>query len=344
MSMSKHRLATSVWVLLAICQTGFADDNYIEFNDDFIFSNAGKKSAIDVSQYARGNPVKPGIYTVSVWINGEQQQTAKIQFIDNHTPNASPCLTREVLDEANVDVSKLPTADADEGESQCYILADYYPSSSVSYDPNSQILMLTIPQLFLVSHPAGYVNPARWDAGIPAAILNWSFSGYHSENDGSASDSGYLGLGYGLNLGAWRLRSSGALNWTKDDSATWDNYDLYLARDLPPMRAQMELGQVTSRSEVLDSIGIKGIHLYNDKRMDPHDGRYVPVINGVANSNAKITVRQQSRIIYETTVPPGPFALKDYYVAINGADLDVTVEEADGSNGYSPYRMPLLLS
>lgn len=93
----------------------------------------------------------------------------------------------------------------------------------------------------------------------------------------------------------------------------------------------MELGQVTSRSEVLDSIGIKGVHLYNDKRMDPHDGRYVPVINGVANSNAKITVRQQSRIIYETTVPPCPFALKDYYVAINGADLDVTVEEADGS-------------
>lgn len=331
MSMSKRRLATSVWILLVICQTGFADDNYIEFNDDFIFSNASKKSTIDVSQYARGNPVQPGIYTVSIWINGEQQQTAKIQFIDNHTPNASPCLTREVLDEANVDVSKLPTENADESESQCYMLADYYPSSSVSYDPNSQILMLTIPQLFLVSHPAGYVNPARWDAGIPAAILNWSFSGYHSENEGSTSDSGYLGLGYGLNLGAWRLRSSGALNWTKDESATWDNYDLYLARDLPSIRAQMELGQVTSRSEVLDSIGIKGVHIYNDKRMDPHDGRYVPVINGVANSNAKITVRQQSRIIYETTVPPGPFALKDYYLAINGADLDVTVEEADGS-------------
>ena len=331
MSIPKRRLATSVWILLAICQTGFADDNYIEFNDDFIFGNAGKKSTIDVSQYAHGNPVKPGIYTVSIWINGEQQQTAKIQFIDNHTPNASPCLTREVLDEANVDVSKLPTENADEGESQCYMLADYYPSSSVSYDPNTQILMLTIPQLFLVSHPAGYVNPARWDAGIPAAMLNWSFNGYHSENEGSTSDSGYLGLGYGLNLGAWRLRSSGALNWTKDESATWDNYDLYLARDLPPIRAQMELGQVTSRSEVLDSIGIKGVHLYNDKRMDPHDGRYVPVINGVANSNAKITVRQQSRIIYETTVPPGPFALKDYYLAINGADLDVTVEEADGS-------------
>lgn len=88
----------------------------------------------------------------------------------------------------------------------------------------------------------------------------------------------------------------------KDDSATRDNYDLYLARDLPLCGHKWNWA-VTSRSEVLDSIGIKGIHLYNDKRMDPHDGRYVPVINGVANSNAKITVRQQSRIIYETTVP-----------------------------------------
>ena len=333
MRVFRYTFITTSFVLLGMSHFAYADDSYIEFNDDFIFGGAGNKSSIDVSQYARGNPVKPGVYTATVWINGEQQQTAKIRFLDNQTPNASPCLTRQLLEEANVDVSKLPaeSSESSAGEEQCFILADYYPSSSVSYDPNAQNLMLTIPQLYLVSHPAGYVNPARWDAGIPAAMVDWNFSGYHSENNGIASDSGYLGLSYGFNLGAWRLRSSGALNWTKDDSATWDNYDLYLARDIPPMRAQLEMGQVTSRSEVLDSVSIKGLHVYNDKRMDPHDGRYVPVINGVANSNAKITVRQQSRIIYETTVPPGPFALKDYYVAINGADLDVTVEEADGS-------------
>lgn len=330
MGISTRLITVSAFILAAFCRTVLADESYVEFNDDFIFGNAGKKSTIDVSQYALGNPVKAGIYTVSVWINGEQQQTTQVRFIENNTPNASPCLTRVILEEANVDVSRLPSADKKE-DAQCYLLPDYYPSSSVNYDPNSQVLMLTVPQLFLVSHPVGYVNPSRWDSGIPAALLTWNFSGYHSENENDTTDSGYLGLGYGVNLGAWRLRSSGALNWTKDDSATWDNYDLYLQRDLPPLRAQMELGQVTSRSEALDSVGIKGLHLYNDKRMDPHDGRYVPVINGVANSNAKVTVRQRSRIIYETTVPPGPFALKDYYVAINGADLDVTVEEADGS-------------
>ncbi len=143
------------------------------------------------------------MYTATVWINGEQQQTAKIRFLDNQTPNASPCLTRQLLEEANVDVSKLPaeSSESSAGEEQCFILADYYPSSSVSYDPNAQNLMLTIPQLYLVSHPAGYVNPARWDAGIPAAMVDWNFSGYHSENNGIASDSGYLGLSYGFNLG-----------------------------------------------------------------------------------------------------------------------------------------------
>jgi len=330
MQIFKYTFITTAFVLLGLGRCAYADDNYIEFNDDFIFGGEGKKSSIDVSQYARGNPVKAGVYAATVWINGEPQQTAKIRFLENQTPNATPCITRQILEEASVDVSKLPMASAGE-EEQCFSLVDYYPSSSLSYDPNTQILMLTIPQLYLVSHPTGYVNPARWDAGIPAAMVNWNFSGYHSENSDTDYDSGYLGLNYGLNLGAWRLRSSGALNWTNGDSATWDNYDLYLARDIPPLRAQMEMGQVTSRGEVLDSVRIKGLHLYNDERMDPHDGRYVPVINGVASSNAKITVRQQSRIIYETTVPPGPFALKDYYVAINGADLDVTVEEADGS-------------
>ena len=332
MQTSTRLITASTFILFGFCKSVFADENYIEFNDDFIFGNAGNKSTINVAQYAHGNPVKAGTYTVSVSINGKAQQTTAVQFIENNTPNATPCLTRTLLEEASIDISRLPAAT--EGDAQCYVLADYYPSSSISYDPNSQVLMLTVPQLFLVSHPVGYVNPARWDSGIPAALLTWNFSGYHSENESDTSDTGYLGLGYGINLGAWRLRSSGALNWANDDTASWDNYDLYLQRDLPPIRAQLEMGQVTSISEALDSVSIKGVHLYNDERMDPRDGRYVPVINGVANSNAKITVRQQSRIIYETTVPPGPFALKDYYVAINGADLDVTVEEADGSKRF----------
>ena len=57
---------------------------------------------------------------------------------------------------------------------------------------------------------------------------------------------------------------------------------------------------------------------------------YAPTIRGVAQTNARVTVRQNGYIIYSTYVPPGPFALDDLYPTSAGGDLDVTVTEADG--------------
>ncbi len=51
----------------------------------------------------------------------------------------------------------------------------------------------------------------------------------------------------------------------------------------------------------------------------------------MAQSNALVTVRQGSNIIYQTTVPPGPFTLQDVYPSGYGSDLEVSVKEADGS-------------
>ena len=44
----------------------------------------------------------------------------------------------------------------------------------------------------------GYIPPEQWDEGIPAALLNYSFTG----NRGSEDDSYYLNLQSGLNYGA----------------------------------------------------------------------------------------------------------------------------------------------
>ena len=105
-----------------------------------------------------------------------------------------------------------------------------------------------------------------------------------------------------------------------------------------PLRAKLEAGEVRTNANMMDSVSLDGVHLYNDAQMDPSANSYVPVIRGVANSNAKVTVRQEGRIVTQITVPPGPFAISDYYAAQNGSDLDVTVEESDGST----RPMPLL--
>ena len=64
--------------------------------------------------------------------------------------------------------------------------------------------------------------------------------------------------------------------------------------------------------------------------MLPPDLRgYAPQITGVAQTNAKVTVSQNNRIIYQENVPPGPFSITNLFNTLQG-QLDVKVEEEDG--------------
>ena len=54
---------------------------------------------------------------------------------------------------------------------------------------------------------------ARYVGSIPAALVNYSFTG----NRGSEDDSYYLNLQSGLNYGAWRLRNNGAWRYTQNN-------------------------------------------------------------------------------------------------------------------------------
>ncbi|MCP5832333.1 fimbria/pilus outer membrane usher protein, partial [Klebsiella pneumoniae] len=58
---------------------------------------------------------------------------------------------------------------------------------------------------------------------------------------------------------------------------------------------------------------------------------YAPAIRGVAGSTSKVTVSQNGRQIYQTTVAPGPFDINDLYPTSYSGDLDVEVTGADGS-------------
>jgi outer membrane usher protein len=57
---------------------------------------------------------------------------------------------------------------------------------------------------------------------------------------------------------------------------------------------------------------------------------YAPVVRGVAQTNARVVIRQGGNEIYQTTVPPGPFLIQDLYSTSYQGDLQVEVREADG--------------
>lgn len=58
---------------------------------------------------------------------------------------------------------------------------------------------------------------------------------------------------------------------------------------------------------------------------------FAPVVRGIARGTAQISIKQNGYEVYQTTVPPGPFAINDIYSLNGNGDLNVTVTEADGS-------------
>lgn len=310
-------------------ETTAGADDAVEFNEQFLLNSS---TNIDISRYAYGNPVLAGTYRVKVNLNKTLKSTAEITFKENGTPRASACLTPLLFAQAGIDPQPFSNDFATDDNITCLDIKKYYPGAAANYDPSSQAMDLDFPQIYILKRPAGYVDPSLWEEGVPAAILSYDTNAWHSDGNGNTSDTAYVGLRYGLNMGPWRLRSRGSLNWDKDSGSEYNNQDVYLQRDITSLKAQMVVGDSYTRGDAFDSVSLRGARMYNDDRMQPMGSSgYAPVIRGIANSNAKVSVMQSGNKIYETTVPPGAFEINDLSTTGYGNDLVVTIEESDGS-------------
>lgn len=305
----------------------------VEFNDQFLF-NAG--SNIDVSRFSRGNPVVPGTFKTQIILNGQRKLLTEFTFKDNGTPRATPCFTPRVLMQIGIkaDAIKAPSdEDADDEKAKtCIDITRALQGSSWEFDMGKQELGLVVPQIFIERRPNGYVDPSLWEDGINAGIVSYDLNAWHTEGNDGSNDTAYAGLKYGLNLGPWRLRSRGTLNWDQDDGTDYSSQDIYLQRDITSLRAQLLMGDSYTRGDTFNSFSLRGLRIYNDDRMLPGGiSTYAPTIRGVAKSNAKVTITQSGNKIYESTVPPGAFEINDLSTTGYGSDLVVKVEESDGS-------------
>jgi len=306
----------------------------VEFNEVFL------RSPVDIGMFAHGNPVPAGVYRVDVQLNGNWKGRHSIPF-ELPRPNetvAQPCFDFKLLDSLGFDIDRIG-AEARAGlqdRPTCAPLGNIVPGAAATYDSGEQRLDVTAPQIAMLRRARGYVSPALWDDGITAGTLQYDYLVYHNKNtrssEFSSDTSQYLGLRAGVNLGAWRFRYRGTLNDTSRAGSSYQNIAAYAERGIAPWRSKLVLGDATTDGQVFDSLAFRGIQLSSEERMYADSLRgFAPVVQGIANSNARVQVFQQGNLIYETTVPPGPFLINDLYPTGLGGDLSVTVTEADGS-------------
>uniref|UniRef100_UPI003369CA6A fimbria/pilus outer membrane usher protein n=1 Tax=Shigella sp. FC1967 TaxID=1898041 RepID=UPI003369CA6A len=143
----------------------------------------------------------------------------------------------------------------------------------------------------------------------------------------------FLNINPGINVGSWRLRNEST--WTyasgESDQNKWRNIRTYVQKPIIPLKAELTVGDSFSSGTIFDSLGFRGAKLESDDNMLPDSMRgFAPTIKGIANSNAIVTVRQNGFVIYQISVPPGAFEIKDLYATSSSGNLDVVIKENNG--------------
>ncbi len=304
-------------------------------NPSFLSDDAS--SVADLESIVNGAVQPQGEYQIDLYLNNTFIRSQKIAFVTaKEGGELLPTFNKEELEALGVNMSSLNAGDIPGKDRKPLnnIIAD----ATSDYDTGQQKLMLTIPQKYITRKARDSVAPELWDNGVTALLLNYDAS-VNKATGGDQSDSYFLNLQSGVNLGAWRLRDYSTLQYSSnnggDPGASWQHINTYLQRPLPGISAMLTLGENYTHGDLFDAVNLSGVQLASDDNMLPDSQHgFAPTIHGIAKSNAQVTVQQNGYTIYQTTVPPGAFELDDLYPTSDSGDLSVTVKESDGSESH----------
>lgn len=305
-----------------------------ESQDDYYFdSSLFKGSNFDqkaIEKLARPNSMLPGSYKFDVLLNGTLLGRYDATVVMRNGV-AVPCFSPELIQTIgikNIHENELITK-------TCWFLDELEPAAKVTIRPETFHLDITLPQSLLQVKPRGWISPQEYDYGTNIGFFNYLANYYHvsySSSQITNQDSGWLSINGGINLGSWQYRQSGTANWNEQQGLTWNTLNGYLQRPIVPLKSEFKAGQLITSGNFFSGLNYSGVNLASSQAMLPDTMQgYAPVVRGVANSNAKVTIRQNGNQIYQTTVPAGPFELNDLNPTSNSGDLQVEIAEADGT-------------
>lgn len=322
----KQALNGIALALLAMIQPAAADD---EFNLRILELDTPLENTSTLTNFINDNGLLPGTYLTTIMWDRDVVDKRELSWVlSDDKQRLLPELTKVDLRELGVKVDAVPDMKDLDDATKIQDISRFIENARYDYDQDNQTLRLVIPQIYRDQAVAGAINPKFWDDGAPIAWTSYQFSGSQQHDSFGKTSSSWLGLESGINLGAWRLRN----NSTWSDNTGWEAIASTLQRDIKTLKSQLEFGQTYTNGELFDSVQMTGVKLETDTSMLPSSQQgFAPVVRGIANSDAKVTIQQNGYTIYQSNVSPGPFEIHDLSQVTSGADLEVTVEEADGS-------------
>lgn len=309
------------------------DDQY--YFDSSLFEGSGLTKNV-IEKFNQPQEIEPGVYKVDIYLNKKFIERSNVKFSSdkNDDQQAQACLSDEFIKRIGIDGLN-QTDNLEKNDSDCHHIQSLVKGGSSQFDFQNLRLDLTVPQSLLKKIPRGYVNPADLDAGTSIGFINYMGNYYYTEgsrNNNYKNESSFLNLNGGINIGQWQYRQQSNFSTDNNGKANWENIRSYLQRPIQSISSKLTIGQQFTAGRFFSGLEFKGINLATDERMRPESLRgYAPVIRGLAQSNAKVSVEQNGREIYQLTVPPGPFEINDLYPTNYQGNLTLVITEADGT-------------
>ncbi|ELW1649007.1 fimbrial outer membrane usher protein [Enterobacter oligotrophicus] len=283
-----------------------------------------------------------GEYVLDVYVNNILVAAGETIVIKADTAGKTePCLTNNLMNKSSIRIE----ADSQSKNTRCVPASGTGTGLQADVDLSQSRLNLSVPQSDLLRTPRGYIPPESWDRGEASLFLRHNTNFTRTENTGSGFRYNYLwsNVNVGTNLGLWQIRHTGNLRYV-DSNLGGSQYKYNVARTwvqraIPQLESVMTIGDSYTSNSLFGSLSFNGVKLATDTRMWPQGKRgYAPEVRGVAATTARVIVRQQGTIVYETTVSPGRFVINDLYNTKSRGDLHVEVIEAGGN--ISTFTVP----
>ena len=270
-----------------------------------------------VSELFRNSPrFLPGETTVALTVNGNARGKVKVLF----DQDATLCVDKSFLKAAG-----LSTPPELSDKAPCFDLKTAWPQTEWHMDPGDSRVDLVVPSA-AVSAPGALDQ--NWNHGGFAGMFNYDASYLDSAGAGAGVNFMQVNTEAGFNLNDWIVRSRQSYS-RLDGTGTLRFQAAYAQRTFAERKEVLQAGQVSLSNSMFGTGQVMGFQVFPEAALQNNSGG-AGLVEGFADSQSVVEVRQSGALVYTTTVPTGPFRLQGFALLNTRSDLNVTVI---GSNG-----------
>ncbi|MDN0120121.1 fimbria/pilus outer membrane usher protein [Yersinia frederiksenii] len=263
--------------------------------------------------FSKQDKFLPGQHDVTLIINANKTYRTEASF----NSEGQLCADRKLLM-----TLKLHHKDSDDS---CENIETLWPGVAVKLFPGQFRIEMTLPQEAFDPE----LESSDYQRGGYAVLLNYNLFGQRIESNNDDLNLFQGQFEPGINFNNWVLRNRGSYTYNQG-IGHYDNQETYALRAVESLKSVVQLGEFGLVGNTYSGLPVVGAQLYSDNAQLNNTQLTVP-IEGIANTNATIEIRQRGRVIYRTVVAPGPFSLSNISNFSSGVPTDVNVIEEDGT-------------